>query len=63
MRECREVIFFFFFLIFFLEENMFDNKDKGTTEDSSIPADLKNLEGGIGKGDETDDEGGIGTIT
>ena len=31
----------FFFLIFFLQENMSDNKDKGTTEESSIPVDLK----------------------
>ena len=33
---------FFFLSNLLLQENMSKNKDKGTTEDSSIPADLKN---------------------
>ena len=37
---------------------MSDNKDKGVTDDSSIPADIR-----LWKDDETDDEGGIGPIT
>jgi hypothetical protein len=29
------------FLIFILRKNMYGNKDKGTTDDSSIPVDIK----------------------
>ena len=43
VRECCEVLFLFCFVssnLYFVE-NMSANRDKSTTDDSSIPADLK----------------------
>ena len=41
MRKCCEVLYFIFSYFFCLHENLSENKDKGSTEDSSIPADIK----------------------
>jgi hypothetical protein len=43
-------------------QNVSGNKDKGTTDDSSIPANLKLSKEGISGGNEINDEGGIGTF-